>query len=392
MKKRYLRSGYTTGACSAASAKAAAQLLINAKSAGSCKSSFQIKSTTITLPIGEKAIFTINKNGLIFNEPNLIATASTIKDAGDDPDVTNGAEIIAEVTVNPEYLKFPTVPVARLPNIGDINKSLKNIEIQGGRGVGIVTKKGLPVQVGFPAINPVPKRMIKESVIEAFVDNGYRMDEIPDLTVTISVPDGEKIAAKTLNSRLGIIGGISILGTTGIVNPLSSEAWTATITASMDVARASGCENIVLSTGRTSERAHMKRYGFPEEAYVMIGDYIEFSLIEAKKREFKEIHLATQWAKMLKIAMLTPQTHVRYGAIDLLKVLEFLKEKGIKFSKEDKFNTAREIFQYLQSTSQNDKAFIEVCRSAKKYSEGITGSIPVSCLLVSYDSEVICSK
>lgn len=387
MIKRKLRSGYTTGACAAASAKAATQLIIKSFQDNHYKSQV-IKSVTITLPYGEKASFIINKSNLNFNKNKVIAMASTIKFAGDDPDVTNGAEIVAEVSLNPQDLRIPSKSMISLN--APMRTSTK-INIKGGKGVGIATKPGLPVKVGFPAINPVPKQMIKDSVIEAFLRNGFHLDEIPDVTVTISVTNGEKIATKTLNSRLGIIGGISILGTTGIVKPLSSEAWTATITACMDVAKASGCEVVVLSAGRSSEKAHMKKYNFPEEAYVMMGDYIEFAILEAARHQFKGIHLCAQWAKMLKIAMSTPQTHVRYGAINLTKAVGFLSEKKIKISKEHKFNTAREILLYLEGISQHYKAFTEVCKSAKKYAEGIARSVPVTSFLVSYDGVIIAS-
>ena len=389
MRKSRLRSGFTTGACAAASAKAAVQLLLYAKN-NNTNETPHINSVTIALPSGEKASFKINNTLLTFKKARLIARASTIKFAGDDPDVTNGAEIIAEAAFN---VRFPVSSNNKTLHVDAFNNCFNNkIKIVGGKGVGIITKPGLPVQVGYPAINPVPQQMIRNSVIEAFFENGHQIEQIPDLAVNISVKDGEKIAAKTLNPRLGIIGGISILGTTGIVKPLSSEAWTATITACMDVAKASGCEIIVLSAGRASEKAHMKKFSFAEESYVMMGDYIEFALTEAKKHEFKEIHLSAQWAKMLKIAMSTPQTHVRYGAIDLVKTSIFLSEKNIEIPKELEFNTAREIFQYLESTSQSRFAFKEVCKSAKKYSEQIARPIPVTCTLVSYDGEVILSE
>ena len=211
--------------------------------------------------------------------------------------------------------------------------------------MGVVTKPGLSIPVGEAAINPVPSKMIKEAVMEAISESGesgnrligesqkqspsfpihpFTYSPIHRLVeITISVVNGEKLAKKTLNSRLGIISGISILGTTGIVKPISAEAWTATITSSMDVAKAMGRSEIVLSAGRSSEKAHMEKFNLHQESYVMMGDYLEFALIEAKKHGFKKIHLCAQWAKMLKIAMATPQTHVRHGAIDIKKLLNF---------------------------------------------------------------------
>ena len=391
MKKGLLRSGYTTGACAAASTKAATLLLLRAKHNAAPEraeiiSPAALDFITISLPDGENASFKINKSGLATKGPELSASASIIKFAGDDPDVTNGAEITACVTIkgydfqisNPAFETY------------FCRKGRAEIIIKRGSGVGIVTKPGLPVPVGSPAINPVPLKMIRDAVIGALNDSGCFENNIQQIDVSISVTDGEKIALKTLNPRLGIKEGISILGTTGIVKPLSSEAWTATISTSMDVAIATGCSEIVLSAGRASEKVHMKKYKLPEESYVMMGDYLEFSLLEAKRHRFKRIHLCAQWAKMLKIAMSTPQTHVRYGAIDIKRAIAFLNQNGIILPEKLEFNTAREIFQMITSTSQEPlSAFSDVCRHAKKYSEMITGGVPVNCYLISYEGEII---
>lgn len=394
MRRSQLRSGYTTGACAAASAKAAAQLLIGKMwdSPSNCSNQeypVSLEIITITLPDGDKASFKINKTSLTTNESEIIATASIIKFAGDDPDVTNGAEIIAEITVKMRN-SSPGLKITSQPAIPCQIPNQPVINIKGGKGVGLVTKPGLSVPIGFPAINPIPQKMIKNAVIEAFEEHGYLSLTPSELTVTISVTDGEKLALKTLNSRLGIIGGISILGTTGIVKPLSSEAWTATISTSMDVAIATGCDEVVLSAGRASEKAHIKKYHLLEESYVMMGDYLEYSLLEAKRHGFTRIHLCAQWAKLLKIAMSTPQTHVRYGAIDIKKAVRFLNQTGISLPEEMEFNTAREIFHVINSTFHDPpSAFKEVCRHAKKYSETISGGMPVTCHFVSYEGGII---
>ncbi len=390
-KKRHLRSGYTTGACAAAAAKAAAILAVrNWQSA--------VGSVEIPLPDRTRIALKIHSSG--FNADDDSAFASVIKDAGDDPDVTNGAEIIAAVRI-----------IKQLKQRGDhqrfagaaIESGLYHtpkLIIKGGKGVGIVTKPGLPVVVGGPAINPMPRKMIQESVMEAvsnlgggdcprFTGASIKPAQFPAsaIEITISVKDGEIIAKKTLNSRLGIIGGISILGTTGIVRPISSEAWTATITYSMDVAKAMGHNEIVLSAGRASEKAHMERFKFPEECYVMMGDYLEFALVDAKKHGFKKIHLCAQWAKMLKIAMSTPQTHVRHGALDTKKAVMFLKSLGIVIPNDMQFNTAREIFD--SAISHQPLALAVLCKTAQKYAEEIASGIPVITYLVSYDGEII---
>jgi cobalt-precorrin-5B (C1)-methyltransferase len=366
MKKRELRSGYTTGACAAAAAKAATQLLVGAHP----DTPLQISPDKVSIPFpdGSRADFTIHTSG--YRGSDKTAFATVIKDAGDDPDVTNGAEIVAEVVIARKCLPSALV-------------------IKGGKGVGTVTKPGLAIAVGEPAINPVPLKMIADAISEAFSDISFQSSELT-VEITISVTDGELLAKKTLNERLGIIGGLSILGSTGIVRPLSSEAWTATIASSMDVAKAMGRTEIVLSAGRTSEEAHKKQYSFPEESYVMMGDYLEFSLREAAARRFSKIYLCAQWAKMLKIAMATPQTHVRHGAIDIGRTADFLDEIGVRIPTGAAFNTAREIFDYLIATSADPQpALTKVCNAAKSYAADIADPVYISAVLVAYDGEVI---
>lgn len=400
MKKKPLRSGYTTGACAAAAAKAAAHLALGGNT---------IRTVEIPFPDGSRVRFRIHKSKVA--SQNNSASASVIKDAGDDPDVTNGAEIAAEVR-GLSLFTGEAKPSGRMGTVPGHIKWEDRLIIRGGKGVGVVTKPGLAVPIGEAAINPVPRKMITEAVREAIAGTGELVNRLigeskkqslslpiaplthspihHSLEIIISVPDGEKLAKKTLNYRLGIVGGISILGTTGIVRPISSEAWTATITGSMDVAKATGRHEIVLSAGRASEKAHMKKYSLPEESYVMMGDYLEFSLLEAKKHGFKRVNICAQWAKMLKIAMATPQTHVRHGAIDIKKTIEFLKDIGIKLSAAREFNTAREIFDFINSelATHNSKLLLKICSAAQKYAEKIAG-LPVSVHLVSYEGEII---
>ena len=356
--------------------------------------SFLSSVVDIPFPDGNRVSFTIHASGL--KNDGSTAWASVIKDAGDDPDVTNGAEIMAEVRI-----------------IHEREKGRKGegesfaIEIKGGKGVGMVTKPGLSVGIGEPAINPVPRRMIGEAVMEAVAINSEGWKPESSAEIIISVPQGEALSKKTLNSRLGIIGGISILGTTGIVRPISAEAWTATISASMNVAKALGYGSIVLSAGRASEKAHMGKMDFPEESYVMMGDYLEFALLDAVRHGFTAIHLCAQWAKMIKIAMATPYlgpredadfsgytTHVRHGAIVMKKAVEFLHSLGIKTPEGMEFNTAREIFDFLnRAKDKGQKAiFSKVCKEAKRYSEAIASGTPVIAHLVSYEGDIIASS
>ena len=365
MKMKELRSGYTTGACAAAAAKAAALLVVRNLSC--------ITDVDVPFPDGSRVKFRVRSSEF----DGTSAKASVIKDAGDDPDVTNGAEIVAEVKVQ---------DAERMKHNAD------EIIIKGGQGVGIVTKPGLSVPVGEPAINPVPRKMIETAVLEAIDVCRGTVCLAPAVEITISVPKGEELAKKTLNSRLGIAGGISILGTTGIVKPVSTEAWTATITSAMDVAKATGQKDIVVSAGRSSEKAHMGKFNFPEEAYVLMGDYLEYSLKEAVKHGFEKIHLCAQWAKMVKIALATPQTHVRFGAIDVKKAVELLNSFGFDIPEDRNFNTAREIFDYIVAGNTGTihaAPLQKICDAAKQYAEDITEGNPVTTYLISYDGKVI---
>ena len=378
MKSKNLRTGYTTGACAAAAAKAA-----TLKSSGRKIDPNDV--IDIPFPDGSRHGFQISRVGK--DEDGNSSFAAVIKDAGDDPDVTNGAEIVATVVFHGIRHQKPPVVVSPASE----RNLLPAITIEGGRGVGRVTKPGLPVAVGEAAINPVPRQMIRAAVAEVVRENMASGLPLPErISVLISVPDGETIVRKTLNSRLGITGGISILGTTGIVRPLSAEAWTATITASMNVALAAGLTEIVLSSGRSSEKAHMARFGLPEESYIMMGDYVEYSLREAAKFGFSRIHFVAQWAKMLKAGMAIPQTHVRHGAIDLVRTVAFLEVLGGAELSGRKFNTAREIFDMIESSTDpsNRTLFNRVCSAAKTYAESVVGNIPVVVYLISFSGEV----
>ncbi len=387
--KKNLRSGYTTGACAAAAAKAAALLVTRHAS--------RVPDVEIPFPDGSRVKFVVQSS----ESKKTSAMATVIKDAGDDPDVTNGAEIVAEARL---VGKCESAEARKINNQskGFTNLSSYELVIKGGKGVGKVTKPGLSVPVGEPAINPVPRKMIEDAVMEAVWSAEERKSESSevkdlrscDLTnlraieITISVPKGEELAKKTLNYRLGIEGGISILGTTGIVKPVSTEAWTATITSSMDVANATGQRDIVVSAGRSSEKAHISDFNFPEESYVLMGDYLEFSLKEAVRHDFKQIHLCAQWAKMVKIAMATPQTHVRFGAINVKKAVQLLNSIGFDIPEDSDFNTAREIYDCIEGAGRA-VLLQRVCNAAKEYAESITGGSPVITYLVSYDGKVI---
>jgi cobalt-precorrin-5B (C1)-methyltransferase len=355
-KMARLRSGFTTGACAAAAAKGAVLALCSAQPPGQVE---------IPFPDGSRHSFPLHSCMM----QDGTASGSVIKDAGDDPDVTNGAEIIALVEVQEQGGR------------GDA------VAIRAGRGVGTVTKPGLSVPVGEPAINPVPLRMIREAVHEALRE---LKQENLRLTVTISVRDGERLAEKTLNRRLGIVGGLSILGTTGIVRPVSAEAWTATIDAAMQVARAAGLDEVLLSTGRTSEAAAQRLLHLPEEAQVMMGDYLEYALKAARRHGFRRIHLAGMWAKVLKCALGIPQTHVRNGALEVRQAAALLAELGLEHEAAAglaQANTAKEIHQWLLAQGRTDLVRA-VCLRARQYAEQLSG-LPVHLYLVISEDGVV---
>ncbi len=356
-KKKKLRSGFTTGACAAAAAKGAALTLLTGQ---------VVELVDIPFPGGDRHCFRLHS---CCSQDGQV-TASVIKDAGDDPDVTNGAEIIA-VVEQADPRQDDADPCA----------------LHGGPGVGRVTKPGLPVAVGEAAINPVPRRMIREAVAEAVAGSGAGGVR---LVVTICVTDGEILAEKTLNSRLGIVGGLSILGTTGIVRPISARAWTDTIDASMKVARAAGLDEVILSTGRTSEAAVERLLGLPEEAGVMMGDYLAYGLKAARRHGFVKIHLAGMWAKILKCALGIPQTHVRHGALEVEQAAELLVRLGLDAEScrvMARANTAREIFQRLREAGRAD-IIHAVCVRAREYA-GKRSGLDVTVYLVTSEDGVV---
>ena len=311
--KTKLRSGYTTGACAAAAAKGAALMLVQQS---------YLSEVTIDLPTGASARFALHGQSFSADE----ASCFVIKDAGDDPDITNGAELHALVSVTPSDSSHGTILIA------------------GGNGIGKVTKPGLAIPPGEWAINPVPLRMIEQAVSD--VVHEFNMQHAT-FNIAVSIPDGEERAKKTLNARLGIIGGLSILGTTGIVRPISAKAWTDTIDAALDVARACGCVTVILSTGRSSEMAAQQHLStLPEEACIMMGDHVAYALQACARRGFSQPIIACQFAKLLKIACGYQNTHAAASELDLAVLLGWAEAAHISTELLDIIshaNTAREI-------------------------------------------------
>ncbi|PWA12201.1 cobalt-precorrin-5B (C(1))-methyltransferase [Pueribacillus theae] len=285
-----LRHGYTTGANATAGTKAALTALITGE---------KQTEATITLPIGQDVTFTLENCHL--HEKS--ATAELIKDGGDDPDATHGALI--QVTVS--WADEP------------------GIHLDGGKGVGRVTKEGLPIPVGEAAINPVPRKMIKEVAQEVLMEYGITRG----VKIIVSVPDGEEIAKKTLNGRLGIIGGISILGTRGIVVPFSHASYKASIAQALSVARAAGIDHVVITTGGRSEKYGMKQYpDLPIESFIEMGDFIGFTLKLCKNKGMKKVSMVGMMGKFSKIAQGVMMVHARRSSIDFNFLAEVAEESG----------------------------------------------------------------
>ncbi len=274
VRPKALRTGWTTGTCASAAAKAAAQLLATGEPPAWVE---------VGLPSGQRVTFAVES---AFRDADA-ATAVVVKDAGDDPDVTDGAHLTATVSWRAD----------------------PGVELDGGEGVGVVTKPGLGLTVGGPAINPVPRKMIIQAVGEVVGERGVR--------VVISVPGGERMARKTTNRRLGILGGISILGTTGIVRPFSTASWRASVVQAVQVAAAQGEDTIVLCTGGRTEKGAMALLpDLPEVCFIEVGDFTGAALRMAVERGIARVVFVGMVGKLTKLAAGVLMTHYTRSAVD----------------------------------------------------------------------------
>ncbi|HHC30196.1 MAG TPA: cobalt-precorrin-5B (C(1))-methyltransferase, partial [Rhodobacterales bacterium] len=277
-----LRRGWTTGACATAAVKAALERLWGGAFGARVR---------ITLPRGERPMFALahQKAGGDWAE------AGIIKDAGDDPDVTHGALIVARVRAAGEGVTF-----------------------RAGEGVGTVTRPGLPIPPGEPAINPVPREMMRAVVAE----QAARFGQSPDVEITLSIPGGAALAAKTWNPRLGITGGLSVLGTTGIVRPFSCAAWIASIHRGVDVARAGGLSHVAGCTGATSERAVQALYGLPDHAMLDMGDFAGGMLKCLARHPVARVTIGGGPGKLAKLAQGALDLHSGRSQVDFERLAE----------------------------------------------------------------------
>jgi cobalt-precorrin-5B (C1)-methyltransferase len=285
-----LRRGWTTGACAAAATKAAYVALLTGRFPD---------PVAIRLPSGEQPRFDLAETCLRADQ----AVAAVVKDAGDDPDVTHGA--LVRVTVRR-------------------GESGTGVMFIAGDGVGVVTRPGLALAVGEPAINPAPRRLIRELVAEVARDWG----DAGELEVTISIPDGETLARRTANGRLGIVGGLSILGTSGVVIPYSCASWIHSIQRGIDVARAAGLSHVAAATGSTSERAVQAWYGLADVALIDMGDFVGGTLKYLRRHPIARVTLAGGFAKLAKLAAGHLDLHSSRSEVDLPALAELLAERG----------------------------------------------------------------
>lgn len=343
-----LRTGFTTGACATAGVKAAYLRLLLGE---------WVDDVQITLPRGETPVFTLHSKSISDDS----ATASVIKDAGDDPDVTHQAEIIATVALAP-------------PGHG--------VSFHAGPGVGMVTKPGLPIPPGEPAINPVPRQMMAGVVRDLAVEHGAP----GDVKITISITGGEDLAQKTWNPRLGIEGGLSILGTTGIVRPFSCAAWIASIHRGVDVARADHLPHVVGSTGATSEQTAQRHYGLPDHAMLDMGDFAGGLLKYLAKHPLPRLTIAGGFGKLTKLAQGATDLHSGRSQVDFAALAACAAVPSADHEKVAASNTAQEAL-----TTVGPALAAEIALAAREKARALIRGAPidVQIMIIARDGEIL---
>lgn len=329
VRPRALRTGWTTGTCASAAAKAAASALVT--QAGQ-------EVVDVALPSGRRVSFAVDSCTYAAGR----ARAVVVKDAGDDPDATHGAHVTGTVSWREE----------------------PGLVLEGGLGVGVVTRPGLGLPVGEAAINPVPRSMIAQAVGEV-VDLDRR-----GLRVVISVPEGEAMARKTTNARLGILGGISILGTTGIVRPFSTASWRASVEQAVSVMAAQGERTLVLCTGgRTEQGAMALLPGLPEVCFVEVGDFTGAALRRAREAGLERVVFVGMTGKLTKLAAGVLMTHYTRSKVDLdlLDALTRAAGGGEELAgRVGAANTARHAYELWEAAGLLRPAGDELCRRVRE--------------------------
>jgi cobalt-precorrin-5B (C1)-methyltransferase len=351
-KDEKLRTGWTTGTCAAAASKAAARALLTGE---------QQAKVDVKLPRkGEEQRVSFEVERCEVGDS--WAEAVVVKDAGDDPDVTHGAHLTARVSWKRE----------------------PGIELDRGKGVGVVTKPGLGLPVGGPAINEVPRRMISYSVEEVLdtVERGVRL--------VISVPGGEKMAEKTTNARLGIVGGISILGTTGIVRPFSTAAWAASVVQAINVMGAQGHKTFVLSTGGLTERAAMRLLpDLDEVCFIEVGDFTGQAIKQAVKRGLERCFFVGMAGKLAKLAAGVMMTHWTRSRVDNELLAGITRDAGGPAELIEKVrtaNTARHAYELWRAAGLAKAPYLLCERVAENLRGYSGGKLEVHAIMVDFDT------
>jgi cobalt-precorrin-5B (C1)-methyltransferase len=351
--KKRLREGFTTGACAAAAAKAAARVLARGG---------LLADIETTLPNRRKVTFALAR----CQRTDDKALCSVIKDAGDDPDCTNHAELVAEVQLKTE----------------------PGIELRGGEGVATVTKPGLGLDVGGPAINPVPRKNITEMVLEELAGTPYR-----GAVVTIHVPGGAEMAKKTINSRLGLLGGISILGTTGIVKPYSTASWKASVVQAIDVAAYRGATAVVLTTGGRTEQAAMKLFGsLPEDNFIQMGDFVGIAVRHAAAKGVPRAIVVGMIGKLAKMAEGLMQTHARQGEVNMEFLADLAAAAGAAEPLQQAIrqaNTARHVLELCDQGGFAGLTAIVCQRTTEQLAAYVQNRLEVCTYLVDFDGNLL---
>ena len=347
-----LRFGWTTGTCATAATYASYMALVSGEFP---------QCVTVLTPSGKSAELDI-----IYKENDRVsATTGVIKDAGDDPDVTHGAEIRARLEKGPKG---------------------SGITFKGGEGVGIITKPGLPIDVGEPAINPVPRQMMTTCI-----DNlATETDGPRDIIITISVPTGAELAHKTWNPRLGIEGGISILGTTGVVRPFSCSAWIASIHRGIDVARANGLEHVAGSTGATSEKALQGKYDLPDIGLLDMGDFVGGMLKYLRRHPVPRLTIAGGFAKMVKLAQGHGDLHSARSQVDFTILADWAVSVGIDYKAVTNANSALEVMQMAdQKQAENLSRIVAEKALASAYDILREDNVRMDTMVVSREGSIL---
>jgi cobalt-precorrin-5B (C1)-methyltransferase len=328
-----LRSGLTTGSCATATSLAAARLLLATEACD---------AIDITLPKGKRVTMRLEFCRLIDGG----AEAGTIKDAGDDPDVTHGALLYSRVRLISEA----------------------GVRFVAGPGVGTVTRPGLVLGVGEPAINPVPRRMMTEHLTALTAEHGYS----GGFEVTVCVDNGSELALKTMNPRLGILGGLSILGTSGIVRPFSCAAYIASIHQGIDVAKTNGYQHIAACTGNASEDTMRRVYNFPDIALIEMGDFVGAVLKHLRKVPVDKLSLCGGFGKISKLAAGHMDLHSRHSSINLEQLAEWAADVGADAELQQQIREANTSQQALAMASKAGVALGDaVCQHALDFARSV---------------------